>query len=157
MTLLTADEFKEHVTTSLEDEAIERLLDDAEDTINAFAGPVGAVVEYVLGGTDRISTSRPIATISAIDERYGSHSPVTIADRHEPGEPLARAGAGFVHAGRRHGHPEDRPARTRPARHRHEPGPRLGNRGSVDADLFLDRFQEHPRAAWRHPFPAPGS
>ena len=79
MALLTVDEFREHVTTSLGDDAIQRLLDDAEAQIVAFAGEVGTATELVFGGTDRIVTSRPIASVTTVVERDGGSSPVTLA------------------------------------------------------------------------------
>ena len=82
MTLLTVAQFREHVTTSLGDDAIQRLLDDAEAAIVAFAGPVGSITELVDGGGTRISLSRPIdaaGDVSAISERADSSSPLTLA------------------------------------------------------------------------------
>lgn len=79
MTLLTVAEFEEHVTTTLGDAAIQRLLDDAEDTINAFAGAVGSAVELVSGGSTRITTSRPVSAVTSIVERDGWSSPITLA------------------------------------------------------------------------------
>lgn len=79
MTLLTVDELKEHVTTSLVDAALQRLLDDAEAAITAFAGDVASATEIVNGGAARISVSRPIDAVTAVVERDGSYSPVTLA------------------------------------------------------------------------------
>lgn len=68
MTLLTIAEFKEHVTTTLGDDAIQRLLDDAEAQIVAFAGPTGDVTELVDGGWGRIVLSRRASAITSITE-----------------------------------------------------------------------------------------
>jgi hypothetical protein len=79
MTLLTVDEFREHVTTSLGGDAIQRLLDDAEAQIDAFAGAVGSAVDLVTGGGSRIVTTRPIASVTTVVERDGGSSPVSLA------------------------------------------------------------------------------
>jgi hypothetical protein len=52
---LTIAAFEEHVTTTLGDNAIERLLDDAEAAIIAYAGP--SIDEYVV--TDMTERFRP--------------------------------------------------------------------------------------------------
>lgn len=79
MTLLTVDELKEHITTSLGDDAVQRLLDDAEAQIVAYAGDVDEAVELVSGGSHRISVSRPIDSVTSIVERVGWTTPVTLA------------------------------------------------------------------------------
>lgn len=79
MTLLTVDELQEHVQTTLGDDALQRLLDDAEAAITAYAGAVGTAVEIVNGGAGRISVSRPIDSVTTIVERDGWTSPVTLA------------------------------------------------------------------------------
>ncbi len=88
MTLLTVDEFREHVTTSLGDDAIQRLLDDAEAAITAYAGAVGVAVEIVSGGSGRVSVSRPIAAVTTVVERDGGSSPVTLSTNDW--EPIGR-------------------------------------------------------------------
>lgn len=79
MTLLTVTEFREHVTTSLGDAAVQRLLDDAEAEIIAYAGDVSTATELMAGGTSRIVTSRPIDSVTTVVERDGGSSSVTLA------------------------------------------------------------------------------
>lgn len=79
MTLLSVEELREHVTTGLGDTALQRLLDDAEAAITAYAGAVGATEELVSGGGSRITTTRPIASVGSIVERDGGLSPVTLS------------------------------------------------------------------------------
>lgn len=82
MTLLTVDELREHITTSLVDDALERLLDDAEAAIEQYAGPVASAVDLVDGGVSKIVLSRPVdaaGDITTIVERSGRTSPVTLA------------------------------------------------------------------------------
>jgi hypothetical protein len=79
LTLLTVDELREHVTTTLGDDALQRLLDDAEAAIIEYAGEIGTLTEFVRGGAGTIVTSRPIDTITSIIERTDSYVPVTLA------------------------------------------------------------------------------
>jgi hypothetical protein len=79
MTLLTVDELREHVTTSLGDDALQRLLDDAEAAITAYAGEVGAAVEIVSGGSPTLTVGRPIESITSVRERDGWQTPTTLA------------------------------------------------------------------------------
>jgi hypothetical protein len=61
MTLLTVDQFREHVETSLVDDAIQRLLDDAEAEIIRYAGDLGSITELIDGGSSRLVLSRRAA------------------------------------------------------------------------------------------------
>lgn len=71
--ILTPDQFREHVTTAVEDDALKRLLDAAEATILEVAGPPGAeVVELVEGGYGRIVLSRPAAEIVSVRDGGGT-------------------------------------------------------------------------------------
>ena len=82
MTLLTVDQLREHIVTSLVDDAIQRLLDDAEAAIVAYAGPVGSITELVPGGGLNIVLSRPIdaaGDVASVIERATSSSPSTLA------------------------------------------------------------------------------
>lgn len=79
MTLLTVDELREHVTTSLGDDALQRLLDDAEAAITAYAGEVGTAVEIVTGGSPTLTVGRPIESITSVRERDGFQSSTTLA------------------------------------------------------------------------------
>jgi hypothetical protein len=67
--LLTPDQFREHVTTALEDDAIGRLLNAAEAAITEVAGPYGAAVtELVEGRYTRVLLSRPALEIVSVRE-----------------------------------------------------------------------------------------
>lgn len=79
MTLLTVDELREHVTTSLGDDALQRLLDDAEAAITAYAGDVASAVEIVSGGSPSLTVGRPIESITSVRERDGWQTPTTLA------------------------------------------------------------------------------
>src|SRR4051812_32318304 len=72
MTLLTVDEFRLFVPTSLGDDELQILLDAAEAEITAFAGPVGAVTDLVDGGYGTVVTSRPVESITSISELVGT-------------------------------------------------------------------------------------
>src|SRR5689334_11048517 len=81
MTLLTVDELREHITTTLVDAALQRLLDDAEAAIVQFAGPVASVTELVDGGGSTIVLARPIDSAGAVTtviERSTGFSPIEL-------------------------------------------------------------------------------
>src|SRR5687768_12266599 len=85
-TLLTVDDMREHVTTSLGDDALERIINDNEAAIEALAGPLGASVTEVhwTNGYESIIflKRRPQITDSPatplIIEGYGYTDPVTL-------------------------------------------------------------------------------
>jgi len=66
--ILTPDQLREHVTTSLGDDALQRLLDAAEWAIVNRAGPPGARTELATGGFRYITLARPVASITSIIE-----------------------------------------------------------------------------------------
>jgi hypothetical protein len=96
MTLLTVDEFREHVATSLGDDAVGRLLDDAEAQIVAYAGSAGSVTELVDGGFGRLSLSRPTSSVTSITETVGTTSVTLATDdwRHRGAYVLERLNTG---------------------------------------------------------------
>jgi hypothetical protein len=65
---LAPDDLREHVTTDLGDDALQRLLDYAEALINRRIGPPGDRTEIIRGGGLYISTSRPIDTVTSVTE-----------------------------------------------------------------------------------------
>lgn len=83
MTLLTADEFREHVTTALGDDAIERALDAAEEAIDAIAGPVGAVTEIRNGGYTFVTLARRASAITSIVETWGDETTTLAAGDYQ--------------------------------------------------------------------------
>ena len=80
--LLTVDQFREHVTTTIPDAALQTLLDAAEAAVLEVVGEPGDITEYIIArpvangyapwglspGYNRISVSRPIATITSVTE-----------------------------------------------------------------------------------------
>lgn len=78
--ILTVDEFRAHVATATDDDALRRLLDAAEALIVGAAGPPGQdVVETVDGWTPRIVLSRPAAALVAVRE-VGFDTDLTTSD-----------------------------------------------------------------------------
>lgn len=71
MGLLTPAEFREHVTTSLADSALQILLDAAETAIVGRVGEIGVLQDRRRGGGTLLSLSRAAATIGSVIERYG--------------------------------------------------------------------------------------
>jgi hypothetical protein len=72
--LLTVAELREHVTTALGDDALERLLDAAEQAIATIAGPVGDLTEIRDGGGSYIFLPRPASEIDTVTEWLGYSS-----------------------------------------------------------------------------------
>ena len=68
MTILTVEDFREHVTSDLPDDAIQRLLDAAEAAINRYAGDPGDAVEVFDGGRRFYTLDRPADFILSITE-----------------------------------------------------------------------------------------
>lgn len=70
MALLTLAEARTHITTSLVDAALQRLLDAAEDAITDAIGPVGNVTEtFTAGAGDLIMLSRRASAVVSVNER----------------------------------------------------------------------------------------
>lgn len=80
MAILTVDEFREHVTTALEDDAVQRLLDAAEAEIVRAAGAPGSTTDIVPGGSRLIALSRPASSITSVTETRYSTSTVLAAN-----------------------------------------------------------------------------
>lgn len=76
--LLTPAQFREHQATSLGDDALQRLLDAAEDAISARFGALAALTERRRGGGVLLFLARPVGTIASVTERYGD--PVGLTD-----------------------------------------------------------------------------
>lgn len=77
--ILTPDQLREHVESSLGDDALQRLLDGTEQLIDRHAGSSGTVTELLGGSGSRLVTNRPIGSLSTIKERYGETNQVTLA------------------------------------------------------------------------------
>jgi hypothetical protein len=84
---LTVDQFREHVTSSLGDEAIQRLLDAAAETIELAAGPyasAGTITE-ILGSQSGplLMLSRSAESVSEVIEGTGSSATTLAVDDYE--------------------------------------------------------------------------
>lgn len=70
MALLTVAKLKEHVTTSLGNDALQRLLDAAELAITSRYGAIGTVTDVRVGGTGLIQLSRRASSITTVAEVF---------------------------------------------------------------------------------------
>lgn len=80
MTILTVDELREHVSSPLEEDALQRLLDGAEAEIVRYAGEPGSVTVVRDGRGRFITLDRPAASITSISETRWSTSTTLAAD-----------------------------------------------------------------------------
>src|SRR6185369_15384130 len=80
MTILTVDEFREHVTSDLGDDALERVLEFAEAAIVRHAGAPGSAVEVFDSGRRFYTLDRPAASITSITEVWGSATTALVAN-----------------------------------------------------------------------------
>lgn len=87
MTILSVADLREHVNSDLGDDALERLLADAEAAIVARAGAAGDRTQIAGGGYRFIALHRPAATITSIVETVGNVDTTLAADdyRLRPG------------------------------------------------------------------------
>ena len=76
--MLTVTELREHVTSSLSDDELQRLLDAAYESIDAYVGVEGSITELVTGQR-YVVLARPADTITSVVEDYGASSPTTLA------------------------------------------------------------------------------
>ena len=77
--LLTIDEARAYVATSLTDAALLQLLIATESDITAAAGVMGAQTEYQRGGYESLVLDRPVGTITSVTERSDTASALVIA------------------------------------------------------------------------------
>ncbi len=80
MTLLSVAEFREHVTTPLVDDALQRLLDASEAEIDQEAGALGSTTELAFGSGRYIFLARPASAFASVTETWGSTATVLAAD-----------------------------------------------------------------------------
>lgn len=80
MSILTTDELREHIETALGDDALQRLLDAAEELIVARAGTTGQRVEIVGGGDRFLALSKRVDTVASITELVGTTTYTLAAD-----------------------------------------------------------------------------
>ncbi len=69
---LSVDQLREHIQSTLGDDALQRLLDDSAAEIERYAGESGDVTELIDGGYPRLSLARAAGTITSITETVGS-------------------------------------------------------------------------------------
>ena len=67
--LLTVTQLRQHVTSGLGDDALQRLLEVAENDITAAAGDEGAQTEYQRGGFEALVLDHPMGTATSVTER----------------------------------------------------------------------------------------
>jgi hypothetical protein len=72
MTLLTVDQLREHLQSTLSDAALQAYLDSAEAEILRYVGESGDVTELIDGGYQRLSLSRAAGTITTLTETWGT-------------------------------------------------------------------------------------
>jgi hypothetical protein len=70
MAILTVEELRDHVQSSLEDDALQRFLDASEEAIIARAGPTGARTEFFDGVGRFITLARPASALTSISEEW---------------------------------------------------------------------------------------
>lgn len=80
MAILTVAELREHVPTTLVDDAVQRLLDATEAEIVRVAGEPGSTTELLTGGGRYIALSRPASAITSITETRYADVTVLAAD-----------------------------------------------------------------------------
>lgn len=81
MTILSVAELREHLPLpSLGDDAVQRLLDDAEAAIVGFAGAAGERTELIDGRVNRICLAARAASITSVTETHGLTDTVLAAD-----------------------------------------------------------------------------
>jgi len=77
MAILTVEEFRAFVTTTLSDAAIQILLDAAEELIVGFAGDDATATELIDGGHRRLALQRRASSITSITETPWNSTVVT--------------------------------------------------------------------------------
>lgn len=68
MALLTLADVREHIETDLVDPALQRIMDSEEAEIDVRFGAVGVETDDLEGGERELFPSRPILTVTSLDE-----------------------------------------------------------------------------------------
>ena len=76
--ILTVTQLREHISSGLTDDALQRLLEAAENDITAKFGAAGSVTEYPVYGFDLLVLSRRVGTVSSVKEYFDS-DPLTLS------------------------------------------------------------------------------
>lgn len=75
---LTVDDLRQHVTSELEDEALERVLEAAYEAIDDYAGAEGSIRELLTAGPgDLLMLSRSAESVTSVSE--GRSTPTVLA------------------------------------------------------------------------------
>lgn len=75
--MLSIGDLRKHVTSTLEDPDLQRLLDAAYQAIDLYAGVTGPVTEVITSGPgDLLMLSRPASAITSVSEWFWSTSTV---------------------------------------------------------------------------------
>lgn len=92
---LTVGELRKHVTTALEDEALQQLLDAAQEAIANRIGGVVAVTEFADGGYSTLILGHRAASITSITETVaGTDTVLATNDYRTSGYVLTRLDTG---------------------------------------------------------------
>lgn len=91
MALLTVEELRQRISTTLDDEALEGMLEAAELEINRRAGPI-ARAEFIVGGHSTVMIARRPGTLDAVIEYVGDVTTILDASDFElePGSNVVR-------------------------------------------------------------------
>lgn len=91
---LTPAELKSHVQSDLPDAELQSVINGMEAEIDQRIGPLGVLyVETLVGGTDELFPSRPVVTVSQIEEAYDSDEAPLVVD---PAEYRVLLGGGIL-------------------------------------------------------------
>lgn len=96
MSTLTVAQLRAHVETDLIDDAVQRLIDAAEEEIASKVGPAASATEYKEGDSKVIFLMRSAASITSITEEVGEDITTLVAAdyRLEGGKMLRRLTTG---------------------------------------------------------------
>ena len=106
MAILDVDQLRLFVTTSLDDAALQILLNATEAEIVAYAGATGAITEQIDGRYGHLILSRPAYTVTSITETVGTTVTKLAADDYRiraDGYYLERLNTGTNRRSRWHG------------------------------------------------------
>lgn len=78
--ILTVDQLRQHITSGLGDDVLQRMLTDAEVDIISALGEAGAVTEYIEGGHELLVLQRQAGTITTVTEYADTDSESELAD-----------------------------------------------------------------------------
>ena len=83
MALLTSEQFEEHFETDLSDDALDRLLNDAEDDIIRHFGPHTTQVEWIDGLGRVLLLQRRVTSVTEVIETVAEEDTTLAADDYQ--------------------------------------------------------------------------